>query len=218
MSSITKTDIDNEVSKIELCEEYYYPRNGRIEYYPEFVSEFNDFVLENVKNSGLWLEFGTFKGCTANYFSSKTENILHGFDTFKGVDVVEGSWDMRRWNRNGALPKVNENVNLVVGLFQDTLDNFLKEYTDPVSFLHIDCDIYSSTKFVLDTLYENNRIVKGTIILFDEIWRYSDYDKHEILAWLQFVQKNNIKYEWIARSGPHNPPESVGQQAACVIL
>lgn len=45
---------------------------------------------------------------------------------------------------NGNLPYVNSNVILLKGLFQDTLESFLDNHkNDKISFVHIDCDIYS---------------------------------------------------------------------------
>ena len=38
----------------------------------------------------------------------------------------------------------------------------------PIRLLHIDCDLYSSTKDVFDQVYD--RLVKGTVIIFDEYW------------------------------------------------
>jgi len=102
---------------------------------------------------------------------------------------------------------VNNNVELVVGLFQDTLDDFLKEHEEPVAYLHLDADLYSSTKFVLDKL--KKRIVSGTVISFDEIRNYPEYRDHEIKAWLEFSSKTKISYEWITRTDY--------EQATCIV-
>ncbi len=111
------------------------------------------------------------------------------------------------YSRNGNLPFVNGNVELIVGLFQDTLTNFLKEHSEPVSYLHLDADLYSSTKYVLNKL--KNRIVSGTVISFDEIYNYPEYKDHEIKAWVEFVNKKNISYDWIVRTDK--------EQATCLI-
>jgi predicted O-methyltransferase YrrM len=54
----------------------------------------------------------------------------------------------------------------VVGLFEDTLPTWLAQHPDPITFVHIDCDLYSSTKTVLTHI--GPRVQAGTIIVFDE--------------------------------------------------
>ena len=96
---------------------------------------------------GLFLEFGVYSGHTINRISgvvSKTD--VFGFDSFDGLpekwrDFPQGTFHCKE------LPKVNDNVKLIVGLFQDTLQNFLSIHNKPISFCHIDCDLYSSTKY-----------------------------------------------------------------------
>jgi predicted O-methyltransferase YrrM len=70
-------------------------------------------------------------------------------------------------------------VELYGGLFKDTLTTFKKEILQktPISFLHVDCDIYSSTKDMFEALGDN--IVPGTIMVFDELYNYPGFDKHE---------------------------------------
>jgi hypothetical protein len=50
----------------------------------------------------------------------------------------------------GKFPDVRINVQLIKGWFNETLPKFtnLLESDDKIALLHIDCDIYSSTKTV----------------------------------------------------------------------
>jgi len=156
-------------------------------------------VTSYVKNKGLWLEFGVCSGRIINLISTNTKNKVYGFDSFLGLPENWGNHQKKgEYSTNENLPVVNDNVELVVGLFQDTLGNFLKEHLEPVSYLHLDADLYSSTKYVLDKL--ENRIVSGTVISFDEIYNYPEYRDHEIKAWVEFVNKKNISYDWIVRT------------------
>jgi hypothetical protein len=165
-------------------------------------------VTSYVKNEGLWLEFGVCSGRTINLISTDTKNKVYGFDSFLGLPEDWGTHQKKgEYSTNGNLPFVNDNVELVVGLFQDTLSNFLKEHPEPVSYLHLDADLYSSTKYVLNKL--KNRIVSGTVISFDEIYNYPEYRDHEIKAWVEFVNKKNISYDWIVRTDK--------EQATCLI-
>ena len=62
----------------------------------------------------------------------------------------------------------------------------------PVAFIHVDCDLYSSTKTIFSLL--SDRIVPGTIILFDEYFNYPNWQQHEYKALQEFVDTKNIKY------------------------
>jgi len=63
-------------------------------------------------------------------------------------------------------------------------------------FIHIDCDLYSSTKFILNTVKEY--INPGCVIVFDELVNYPgfDGDTGELKAFYEFITENNVKYEW----------------------
>jgi len=100
------------------------------------------------------------------------------------------------FNENGKLPVVLENVILVKGEFSDTLPLFkTKSNLEKIDLINIDCDLYSSTKYVLDLF--NQEIKVGTIILFDEYFRYLGWRNHEFKAWQEFVTKYQVKYEYL---------------------
>ena len=86
------------------------------------------------------------------------------------------------------------NVSLLKGKFKDTLPNFNKD----INILHIDCDLYSSTKTVFKWL--DKRIVEGTIILFDEYFNYPFWENHEYKAFQEFVNENKIEYKYLCYS------------------
>lgn len=165
-------------------------------------------VTSYVKNKGLWLEFGVCSGRTINLISKCTNNTVYGFDSFYGLPEDWGNHQKKgSYTRDGNLPSVNENVELVVGLFEDTLDSFLKKHKGPVSYLHLDADLYSSTKFVLDKI--RDRIVPGTVISFDEIYNYPEYADHEIRAWVEFCNENKVSSDWIVKT--------IHEQATCIV-
>lgn len=68
-------------------------------------------------------------------------------------------------------------------------------------FLHIDCDLYSSTKVVFDFL--KNQIVKGTVIVFDEYFNYPGWQNGEFKAFKEFVIQNNVEYEYLTYNRYH---------------
>jgi hypothetical protein len=165
------------------------------------------YVFENMqlkqKENTLWLEFGVGNARTTNYISSFTNDPVYGFDSFHGLpEKWRDGFEVGCFSTGGVLPHVNPNVTLVPGLFQDTLINFLQEQNKKISFIHIDCDLYSSTKFVLDSVKEY--LDEDCIIIFDELVNYPgfDGDNGELRALHEFVTENNVDYEWIGMNGP----------------
>jgi hypothetical protein len=76
---------------------------------------------------------------------------------------------------NGNLPQVNGNVKLIKGWFNETLLNFIQTQNKKVSFIHLDADLYSSTKYILDVL--KDYIDRDCIIVFDESVNYPGFDE-----------------------------------------
>ena len=157
-----------------------------------------DYVEDN---EGLFLEFGVYKGESINYISTlKPYTTIYGFDSFEGLpedwrpDIKKGCFDLR-----GNMPFVNGNVKLIKGWFEDTLPDFLKSHKEDVSFLHVDSDIYSSAKTILSCL--KNRIHTGTVIVFDEYFNRPGWKMNEYRAWQEFVEENEISYEYIGFNG-----------------
>jgi predicted O-methyltransferase YrrM len=85
---------------------------------------------------------------------------------------------------------VEPNVILHVGVFQETLQPFLNEKEGTVAFAHIDSDLYSSAKFVLESI--SDRIREGTIIVFDE------YLFQEQKAFNDFIYYAGIEYRYLS--------------------
>lgn len=156
------------------------------------------FQVLKLKPDGLWLEFGVYRGDTINYISKFTDQEVYGFDSFQGLpEAWKKSHKKGHFNLDGKMPEVNTNVKLIKGWFNETLENFLLEHKEQVGFIHIDCDIYSSCKYVLDTL--KDRIGSGTIIVFDELIGYIGYNSGngELRAWHEFITENKVNYKWI---------------------
>lgn len=164
------------------------------------------YVFEHMKlqhkPDTLWLEFGVASGTTINYISRFTNDKVFGFDSFEGLpEKWRDGFEKGAFNRNGHFPPVNGNVELIKGWFNETLEDFIKKANKKVSFLHIDADLYSSTKYILNTLKDH--LDKDCIVIFDELVNYPgfDGDKGELLAFYEFINENNVDYEWIGMNG-----------------
>jgi hypothetical protein len=142
---------------------------------------------------GLVLEFGVAGAESLRQIAALRSGPVYGFDSFEGLPE-----DWFAYLRKGffaqALPAVPAHVTLVKGWFSDTLEPFLQEHAGPVAFLHIDSDLYSSADCILKAL--TGRIVPGTIILFDEYWNYPGWQKHEFLAFREFIERTGLRYRY----------------------
>lgn len=147
-------------------------------------------------HKGLFIEFGVYKGDTLNYIASNLEEkIIYGFDSFDGLPE-----DWRDGFQKGVfeleeLPEVKENVELVKGWFEDTLPEFVSKHPEKCSFIHIDCDLYSSTKTIFKYLGE--KIEKNTVIVFDEFFNYPGWKNGEFKALMEFIELKHMKFEYV---------------------
>jgi hypothetical protein len=130
------------------------------------------YVFENMnlqhKIKTLWLEFGVAYGNTVNYISKFTNDKVYGFDSFVGLpEKWRDGYEKGFFNLNGELPEVNRNVELIKGWFNETLPQFIQTHNKKVSFIHIDADLYSSTKCIFDVL---KPYIDTDCILFSMNW------------------------------------------------
>ena len=64
-----------------------------------------------------------------------------------------------------------------------------------MAFIHVDCDLYESTRCVLELL--EDRIVPGTIIVFDEYFNYPNWQEHEFRAFQELVARRHMEYQYL---------------------
>jgi hypothetical protein len=156
-----------------------------------------EFAADAAAQSGLVLEFGVYSGKTINLLAERLPGRrIHGFDQFDGSPETWRPGFERGTSLRTELPEVRENVTLIVGWFDRTLPDFMAGHPDePVALLHIDCDLGSSAETVLAQVAE--RLVAGTIIVFDKYFNYPGWRAHEFRAFQEFVGARGIKYEYL---------------------
>lgn len=159
-----------------------------------------DFVISKLseKNIGFCLEFGVASGYSINYFSEKlpSANFI-GFDSFEGLpeDWIGHHAKKGSYTQKNQKPKVNNNVHLIEGWFEDTLPKFLDEQRPlNLSFIHIDSDTYSSAYTILKYLHKNGLLKNGTFILFDEFLGYPNWKNGEYKALAEFSKSFEFEY------------------------
>jgi hypothetical protein len=141
-----------------------------------------------------YLEFGFFKGTSANFFS-RYVNKFYVFDSFEGLreDWI-GTIDPKgSFNLNKQIPKLNSNVEPVVGWVENSLEDFLKKHNPKINFVHLDMDTYSSTKFTLEKL--KPYLVKNAIIIFDELYNFIGWEQGEYKALKEVFKEEEFKYK-----------------------
>ena len=164
----------------------------------ETQRELIDFALKSTAIEGHYLEFGVFRGGTTRFIAKRVRGrLLHGFDSFKGLPEAWSGFNLasRTFDAGGRLPRVPANVRLHRGWFDQSLPAWLAENPGPVAFIHVDCDLYSSTKTVFALLAE--RIVPGTVILFDEYFNFPNWKQHEFKAFQELVVQRAIRYTYL---------------------
>lgn len=160
--------------------------------------KFWSYSLSLAQNEGLFLEFGVASGRSINYFAElRPECNFHGFDSFEGLPEDWNGWNVKKGAfARKSLPQVRQNVTLHKGWFDQSLPEFLRDNHENVAFLHVDCDLYSSAKCIFEQLAD--RIVPGTVIVFDELLNYPGWKMHEYKAFQEFVKSCKITCIWKA--------------------
>lgn len=156
------------------------------------------------------MEFGVYRGESLNHLADIFyPEIIWGFDSFKGLPE---DWQKTRdvIRKKGVdfalkeLPKVRENARLVEGWFKDTLPRWLDEHAGDIRFLHIDSDLYSSARTILNLM--DHRIKENTIIVFDELCDfnkqgdYKTWEQHEWKALREWMKGCNRGIEVLSRT------------------
>ena len=162
-----------------------------------------DAALDRLPRDGLVCEFGVFEAWSINRIADRLPGrTVYGFDSFEGLpERWRESFGPGAFSTGGHLPRVRPNVSLVKGWFDATLPAFAAAHPGPVALLHVDCDLYSSTRCVLEQL--GGRLVPGSVIVFDEYFNYPGWEEHEFRAFAEFVARRRLRYEYLAYNRLH---------------
>jgi Methyltransferase domain len=161
------------------------------------------------QKKGLWLEFGTGRGDSTHYICKQLAHrcpnqMLHTFDSGEGLpenwreNFPKGTF---AWEQ-GEQPQLPKNATLHIGWFENSLPTFIGQHKqqlekEGIAFLSIDCDLYSSTKTILENL--SPYLTHETVVFFDELYNYHGFEKHEWKAWAEYLQTTpSTKVEYIA--------------------
>ncbi len=149
-------------------------------------------IFSHTPPTGYILEFGVGNGNSLRVLADNTTRQITGFDSFEGLPEPWKFTDEEVYQKGDMKcdpPFHQPNVVYVKGWFADTIPVWKETHKANIAFLHIDSDLYSSCKTVLEKL--NDQIVSGTIILFDEIFNYPYWKEGEYKAFSEWKSEYN---------------------------
>ncbi|MEN3321212.1 MAG: hypothetical protein V7643_4614 [Mycobacterium sp.] len=159
------------------------------------------YALGEIKGPGLALEFGVATGSTLQIIADAVgaDRTVAGFDVFTGLPET---W--RTGFPAGEFAQEPPDIagaTVIAGLFEDTLPAFLADTDEAIAFMHVDCDLYSSSKTVLDLTCA--RLAPDAVLVFDEFFNYPGWQQHEYRAWTEFLAESGRTAEYLAYTGNH---------------
>lgn len=155
------------------------------------------------KIEGSYLEFGVYRGKSfvLALNTRKKLNIkemkFFAFDSFTGLHESEGDvfhkfqFANSKKNFMNLLSKLGftfEDIEIVEGLYSESLK---KKINIKAAVVHIDCDLYSSTKDVLEFI--SPLLSHGSIIIFDDWYSFSNKEDQSNYG------EQKAFYEWPLR-------------------
>ena len=88
-----------------------------------------------------------------------------------------------------------DRVRLIRGWFDATLPAYVRAlHPERLTLVHLDCDLYSSTKTVLDAIPPI--IGPGTVLVFDDLFGYKNWRHGQWRAW----EESGIEGRWLAHT------------------
>jgi O-methyltransferase len=169
--------------------------NRKVNYNDRFLLD--DFVIKNENLDEIdYLEFGVAEGDAIKRWVKSNTNSnsrFYGFDIFTGSPEDFGVMKSYHFDTKGKTPDIEDSrVQFITGLFQNSLMPFLKDFkSSRRKIIHLDADLYTSTLFVLASLYPY--LSKDDIIILDEF----GVPTFEFRAFQDFFMSFNIQYEVI---------------------
>ena len=87
----------------------------------------------------------------------------------------------------------------IVGKVEDTLADFLKEKKQKIKFIHLDLDLYSASKYSLNTIFDY--LEDEAIIVIDDVYGLPSWEEHSIKSLSECFDELKYDMEPIATCG-----------------
>ena len=188
-----------ETFREEMTQALLFPQKGRMRTWCL------DRAIATTGADGLYLEFGVFRAEGLNNFARRLarKNLsITGFDSLRGLsEDWLGNHNGREagaYSVGGKMPKLESNASIRDGWVQDTLPGFLAEHGDAkIAFAHLDFDTYTPTAYALQQI--RDRLIPGTVLLFDELYGYPGWRIHEYKALKECLPDDAYRYLCFSR-------------------
>lgn len=201
------------------------PKDHREYYMQEALDRFffdAFFMLHMNRVHGDYLEFGSGSNVRSFRFALKYNRLeefgnrmLYSFDSFEGLPEPTGIDKHQQWNKGGMAVSIDQfrqilstygatdgqDYKTIKGFYDQTLSN-----SDPnkigiskAAFVHIDCDLYESTRLCLD--YITDILVNGSVLSFDDWFCFDgDPNRGEQRAFHEWSKANAASMQFIPYS------------------
>lgn len=156
------------------------------------------YALDQAPDGGVLAEFGVGFGNSIRFIAALTDRRVYGFDSFEGLPEAWSKEPKGMYTTRGKLPEAPGNVVFRVGWFKDTLPSFAMQSAEPLVFANVDCDLYSSTREVLETL--GHLFPTGSVICFDEYFGHETWQQDEYRAFQEYVARTGRSYRYLGFS------------------
>jgi hypothetical protein len=157
-----------------------------------------------------YLEFGVAHGKSIREMTqifTAPDARFYGFDSFVGLPEKWLMHDVGAFSNRGLFPEINDDrVQFVKGWFQNSVPAFFSSFSKQPgrpTLVHFDADLYSSTLFLLASLWFN---------LDDYYFLMDDFIHDEVIAMRDFSSGFPVQFEFFAqtRGGGDRPnPDQV---------
>jgi hypothetical protein len=180
----------------------YGPKNWLSQ--PTYFEDIFKHINISTSPNSLFMELGVFTGHTLSLINQNTENtIVYGFDTFSGLpeDWAESSGNIL-YNKNAfatSIPVDTDKNTFIVGKVEDTLLDFLKEKNQKIKFIHLDLDLYSASRYALNTIFDY--LEDEAIIVIDDVYGLPSWEEHSIKSLSECFDESKYDMEPIATCG-----------------
>jgi hypothetical protein len=172
---------------------------------PTYFKEVLKYInLAKYKDS-LYLELGVFTGLTLNIINQNTEDIkVYGFDTFTGLpeDWAQSNGNVlfeKNYFTTETIPENNAKNEFIVGKVEDTLATFLKEKNQKIKFIHLDLDLYSSSKSAFETIFD--WLEDEAIVVVDDVYNLPSWEEYSIKSLAETFDDSKYEMKPIATCG-----------------
>ena len=206
---LTAREADIKKYRLEQAlEKIYFPRKPDHAVPAGAIGELHDFAAATIGDVPiLYLEFGVFNGRSMSRMAERFPNAdarFFGFDSFEGLPANWKNMPQGTFSTRGKIPIVADSrVSFVKGWFQNTLPDFLisldLNLKNPV-LVHYDADLYSSSLFVLSTLWYH---ISEYYFIFDE------FMSEEILALHDFCLAFPVELSFLSQTNSGGYPTQI---------